>query len=158
VPALHRGSPRTTPPPLPSVPLVVSRPHRCTAQVLWPHHKLLPIQVAGSHQGLVMLNPGELSGELKDPDDPWGYSHPRCRGLPTCSSSTSSPAVTRHQQEMQRFLDAVKGTAASPRAKRQGLRILNPGELSGDLKDPDGAAAVALAAPLLTNPASPAVL
>ena len=29
--------------------------------------------------------------------DPWGYSHPRCRGLPTCSDSTSSPAVKRHQ-------------------------------------------------------------
>ena len=103
------------------------------AQVLWPHHKLLPLQ--GNQK--VLLNPGELSGELKDPDDPWGYSHPRCRGLPTCSSSTSSPAVTRHQREMQRFLDATKASGASARAKRQGLQLLNPGELSGELKDPD---------------------
>jgi len=46
---------------------------------------------------LVMLNPGLRSGELKLPDDPWGYQTPRCRGLPTCSSSTSSPAVQRRQ-------------------------------------------------------------
>lgn len=54
-------------------------------------------------QGLQLLNPGELSGELKDPDDPWGYSHPRCRGLPTCSDSTSSPAVKRHQAGLLKF-------------------------------------------------------
>jgi len=107
------------------------------AQVFWPHHKLIP-QHARESQGLVLLNPGELSGELKDPDDPWGYSHPRCRGLPTCSSSTSSPAVTRHQQEMQRFLSGMKGGAAmKAQTKKQGLVMLNPGELSGSLKDPD---------------------
>lgn len=44
------------------------------ADVFWPHRKLLP---TGKGTGLVLLNPGELSGELKDPDDPWGYSHPR---------------------------------------------------------------------------------
>jgi hypothetical protein len=54
-------------------------------------------------QGLQLLNPGELSGELKDPDDPWGYSHPRCRGLPTCSDSVSSPAVKRHQGGLLKF-------------------------------------------------------
>lgn len=43
------------------------------ASVFWPHHRLLPRKASG----LVLLNPGELSGELKDPDDPWGYSHPR---------------------------------------------------------------------------------
>jgi len=57
------------------------------------------------------------------------------RGLPTCSSSTSSPAVTRHQQEMQRFHAVVKGAHAP---QKQGLMLLNPGELSGELKDPDG--------------------
>jgi len=104
------------------------------ASVFWPHHRLLPRKASG----LVLLNPGELSGELKDPDDPWGYSHPRCRGLPTCSSSTSSPAVTRHQQEMQRFHAVVKGGhAAQAVSKKQGLMMLNPGELSGYLKDPD---------------------
>lgn len=50
----------------------------------------------------LLLNPGELAGELKDPDDPWGYSHPRCRGLPTCSDSTSSPAVKEHQQRLRK--------------------------------------------------------
>mmetsp|Transcript_104788 Transcript_104788/g.168696 ORF Transcript_104788/g.168696 Transcript_104788/m.168696 type:complete len:351 (-) Transcript_104788:138-1190(-) len=105
------------------------------AQVFWPHHKLIP-KHARESQGLVLLNPGELSGELKDPDDPWGYSHPRCRGLPTCSSSTSSPAVTRHQQEMKRFLSGMKGEAAI-KTRKQSLMPLNPGELSGELKDPD---------------------
>ena len=63
----------------------------------------VPAQASAKHpagpkkQALRILNPGELSGDLKDPDDPWGYSHPRCRGLPTCSDSTSSPAVKRHQ-------------------------------------------------------------
>ena len=87
----------------------------------------VPAQASAKHpagpkkQALRILNPGELSGDLKDPDDPWGYSHPRCRGLPTCSDSTSSPAVKDRQN----------------RLKQQALRILNPGELSGDLKDPD---------------------
>ena len=59
------------------------------------------------------------------------------RGLPTCSSSTSSPAVTRHQQEMKRFLSGMKGEAAI-KTRKQSLMPLNPGELSGELKDPDG--------------------
>lgn len=54
------------------------------ADVFWPHRKLLP--PAGTGTGLVLLNPGELSGELKDPDDPWGYSHPRWY-LPSVFSS-----------------------------------------------------------------------
>ena len=120
------------------------------AQVLWPHHKMLPLQ--GNQK--VLLNPGELSGELKDPDDPWGYSHPRCRGLPTCSDSVSSPAITKRTSLTQRHkakaikapttksLDAIlaqehASLAHIRGAKRQGLQLLNPGELSGELKDPD---------------------
>eukprot|EP00286_Rhodomonas_abbreviata_P025699 CAMPEP_0181307592 /NCGR_PEP_ID=MMETSP1101-20121128/10972_1 /TAXON_ID=46948 /ORGANISM="Rhodomonas abbreviata, Strain Caron Lab Isolate" /LENGTH=306 /DNA_ID=CAMNT_0023413839 /DNA_START=10 /DNA_END=930 /DNA_ORIENTATION=+ len=75
---------------------------------------------------LQLLNPGELSGELKDPDDPWGYSHPRCRGLPTCSDSTSSPAIAEHQKVLQKQV----------KVRKTGL-LLNPGELAGELKDPD---------------------
>ena len=46
------------------------------ATVFWPHTRLIPKPLRRK-EGLVLLNPGELSGELKDPDDPWGYSHPR---------------------------------------------------------------------------------
>jgi len=49
---------------------------------------------AARAQSLKMLDVGGASGENKDPDDPWDTLHPPCRGLPTCSSSTSSPAVT----------------------------------------------------------------
>ena len=116
-------------------PLAVGRMAvQTAANVLWPHRRLIPRVAKTQKSGLALLNPGELAGELKDPDDPWGYSHPRCRGLPTCSSSTSSPAVTRHQQEMQHFHSAVMGRAVG---KLQGLRVLNPGELAGELKDPD---------------------
>jgi putative component of membrane protein insertase Oxa1/YidC/SpoIIIJ protein YidD len=98
--------------------------------VFLPHSKLIPAQK------LRILNPGELSGDLKDPDDPWGYATPRCRGLPTCSDSTSSPAIKRHQQGMKK---GYEHHTLQPHdgVRKQGLRILNPGELSGDLKDPD---------------------
>jgi hypothetical protein len=85
--------------------------------------------------------------------DPWGYSHPRCRGLPTCSDSTSSPAVKRHgagrkqargiKIKQPRSLDAIlsqehRALSNLEGSKKQGLMLLNPGELSGELKDPDG--------------------
>uniref|UniRef100_A0A7S4J7I8 SHOCT domain-containing protein n=1 Tax=Guillardia theta TaxID=55529 RepID=A0A7S4J7I8_GUITH len=66
-------------------------------------HELDELAVQGkpSSSSLKLLNPGELSGDLKDPDDPWGYSTPRCRGLPTCSDSTSHvPAVGKRQQAL----------------------------------------------------------
>ena len=87
--------------------------------------------------------------------DPWGDSHPRCRGLPTCSDSTSSPAITKrtslrqHNKAKAIRVKAPKSLAAILAqehaslahirgTKTQGLQILNPGELSGELKDPDG--------------------
>ena len=33
----------------------------------------------------LLLNPGEASGENKDPDDPWDLEHPRCRGAAAVS-------------------------------------------------------------------------
>ena len=95
--------------------------------------------------------------------DPWGYSHPRCRGLPTCSSSTSSPAVKTHKAGRKRArgikvqtsqsLDAIlsrehEALAKLEGVKKQGLMMLNPGELSGYLKDPDGELAKLDAGPL----------
>jgi hypothetical protein len=65
------------------------------ASVFWPHRRLLPGK-AGT--GLVLLNPGELSGELKDPDDPWGYSHPRWCVLILCSHS--HPCASRVRMRM----------------------------------------------------------
>lgn len=46
--------------------------------------------------------------------------------------------MTRHQQEMERFHAAVAPAGAKVAPKKQGLVMLNPGELSGYLKDPDG--------------------
>ena len=95
-----------------------------------------------------------MISELKDPDDPFGYSHLRCRGLPTFSDSTSSLAITkrtsltyRHKaktikatntKSMDAILSQVHASLARIRgAKRQGLQLLNPGELSCELNDPD---------------------
>ena len=92
----------------------------------------------------------ELDG--KSPD-PWGYSHPRCRGLPTCSDSTSSPAVKKHKAgrkqvrgirvQKPQSLNAIlshehRALENLEGGKKEGLMMLNPGELSGYLKDPDG--------------------
>jgi hypothetical protein len=44
---------------------------------------LAAISMSTSRQNsrtLLLLNPGEASGENKDPDDPWDLEHPRCRG------------------------------------------------------------------------------
>ncbi|KAJ1484082.1 hypothetical protein T484DRAFT_1798258 [Baffinella frigidus] len=97
-----------------------------------PHSERVELESSWFTQSLAMLNPGifqaqiRLSaftsistsdlpnglreGENKDPDDPWGYNTPRCRGLPTCSSSTSSPAIKAHQHSLQQ--QKVKGSKA----------------------------------------------
>jgi hypothetical protein len=52
-----------------------------------------------SSRDALLLNPGEASGENKDPDDPWDLEHPRCRG----AVAVSAKYLTKHSFDLKRI-------------------------------------------------------